>query len=222
MIPINTLLEAYRTGFFPMATRGRIRWYSPHLRGVLPLNRFHVPRRMRRVLRQGRFRCTVNQAFRQVIASCAARHADEGAWIDTEIFESYCILHEAGFAHSVEAWCGERLAGGLYGVALGGAFFGESMFSTRTDASKAALCALVERLQGRGFQLLDTQWLTSHLARFGGIEVGRDQYLRLLAAAVALPCSFVDRDPSARACPEDGSNRLGGGRQATAVRRTRR
>ncbi len=192
MIPINTLLEAYRTGFFPMSVRGQVGWYSPDERGVLPLDRFHVSRRLQRVLRQGRFRFTVNQDFRAVIASCASRPHDAGNWIDAEIVESYCALHDAGFAHSVEAWTGETLAGGLYGVALGGAFFGESMFRRETDASKAALWALVDRMRQRDYRLLDMQWLTPHLEQFGGTEVSRGEYLRILADALALTRTFSD------------------------------
>ena len=197
MIPINTLLEAYRTGFFPMAVRGRVGWHSPDERGVLPLDRFHLSRRLQRVLRQGRFRFTVNQDFREVIAACASRPDDAGNWIDQEIVESYCALHAEGFAHSVEAWRGETLAGGLYGVALGGAFFGESMFRYETDASKAALWALVERLRQRDYRLLDMQWLTPHLAKFGGIEVPRGEYLQMLAEALVLTRTFND-DQSSR------------------------
>ncbi len=194
MIPINMLLEAYRTGFFPMALRGRLDWYSPTDRGILPLDRFHVSRRLQRVLRQGRFRFTVDHNFRRVIVSCASRPDDAGNWIDAEIIESYCALHEAGFAHSLEAWRGESLAGGLYGVALGGVFFGESMFRNETDASKVALCALVARLRERKFRLLDMQWLTPHLSQFGAIEVSRTEYIRILADAVALTRSFGDVD----------------------------
>ena len=196
MIPINTLLDAYRAGFFPMAVRGRVGWYSPNERGVLPLGQFHVPRRLRRVLRQGRFRFTVDREFQRVIESCASRPDDAGNWIDAEIIESYRALHDAGFAHSVESWQGEHLAGGLYGVALGGVFFGESMFRHETDASKAALWALVERLRERDYRLLDTQWLTPHLVQFGAVEVSRDEYMRMLASAIGLTRSFVDVDPT--------------------------
>ena len=198
MIPINTLLDAYRTGFFPMAIHGQIGWYSPNERGVLPMDRFHVPRRLQRVLRQDRFRFTVDQDFRTVITSCASRPADAGNWIDTEIIDSYCALYDAGYAHSVEAWRDGQLAGGLYGVALGGAFFGESMFRTETDASKVALCALVDRLHAREFRLLDTQWLTPHLEQFGAIEIPRGEYLPMLAEAVGLKRSFIDSDQSSR------------------------
>ena len=194
MIPINTLLGAYGQGFFPMAVEGRIGWFSPERRGILPIDGLHVPRRLQRVLRQGRFRGTTNHAFPAVIAACAERPG-EGTWLDAELIASYTALHEAGHAHSVEVWQGDRLAGGLYGVSLRGAFFGESMFHTVTDASKVALCLLVERLRRRGYRLLDVQWLTAHLARFGAVEVPRRRYLALLAAALAVDCRFAGARP---------------------------
>ncbi len=190
MIPINTLLQAYRMGFFPMAVGGRLGWHSPQDRGILPLDRFHVPRRLRRELRRSRFRTTVDQAFRRVIVACATRPDKTGNWIDAEIIESYCALHDAGFAHSVEVWRDAHLAGGLYGVSLCGAFFGESMFHVETSASKVALCALVERLRRAEYRLLDMQWLTHHLAQFGGIEVSRHEYMTRLADAMAVECTF--------------------------------
>jgi len=192
MIPINTLLEAYRVGFFPMAVGGRLGWYSPQNRGVLPLDQFHTPRRLKRLVRQGQFQTTVNQDFHRVIRACAARPDDAGNWIDDEITWSYCALHERGYAHSVEVWSEKVLVGGLYGVSIRGAFFGESMFHTRTDASKVALCSLVDRLQARGYRLLDIQWLTHHLSQFGAIEISRRQYLRRLAMAMETDCEFVD------------------------------
>ena len=191
MIAINTLLGAYAQGFFPMAVDGRIMWFSPERRGILPLDGLHVPRRLRRVLRQGRFEATVDRAFPRVIAECAARPDDDGTWIDAELIESYTALHGAGYAHSLEVWRGERLAGGLYGVSLRGAFFGESMFHAATDASKVALCLLVERLRLRGYRLLDLQWLTPHLSTFGAVEVSRREYLALLAAALRVDCRFA-------------------------------
>src|SRR6187402_2868 len=160
-----------------MATDGQIRWYSPDPRGVLPLNQVHIPRRLARVARQARFRIAIDTAFGDVIRACAADDRDRedaGTWIDDQIIESYTALHDLGLAHSVEAWNGDRLVGGLYGVALRGAFFGESMFHRETDASKVALVALVERLRMRGFTLLDTQWVTPHLEQFGAIEIPRD------------------------------------------------
>jgi len=177
-----------------MATDGEIRWYSPDPRGVLPLNEVHIPRRLARVARQGRFRIAIDTAFGDVIRACAAEDRDPedaGTWIDEQIIESYTALHDQGLAHSVEAWSGERLVGGLYGVALRGAFFGESMFHRETDASKVALVALVERLRARGYTLLDTQWVTPHLEQFGAIEIPRDDYLRWLEVSLRLPCTFV-------------------------------
>jgi leucyl/phenylalanyl-tRNA--protein transferase len=189
VIPLPQLLEAYATGFFPMSDGGRIRWYSPNPRGILPLDRFHAPRRLARVVRGGRFEIRVDTAFRAVIEACAADR-EEGSWINAEIVESYCALHDAGIAHSVEAWREGALAGGLYGVALGGAFFGESMFHKVTDASKVALAALVARLRERGFALLDIQWVTPHLETFGAIEIPRRRYLMLLEEALCLPATF--------------------------------
>jgi leucyl/phenylalanyl-tRNA--protein transferase len=195
MLPVDLLVSAYASGWFPMAVgEGDIRWFSPDPRGIIPLDGFHVPRRLARVMRRAPFQIEINRAFEEVIRACALAERDDddgGTWIDQEIFESYCALHEAGFAHSVEAWQNGKLAGGLYGVALGGAFFGESMFHHVTDASKAALAALVDRLRVRGFALLDTQWTTEHLEQFGAIEIPRAQYLRMLAQALELDCSFV-------------------------------
>jgi leucyl/phenylalanyl-tRNA--protein transferase len=192
MIPINTLLAAYRVGAFPMAVDGRISWYAPVGRGVLPIDTFHVPRRLRRLIRQRRFRITINHDFRSVICACASRSDEEGNWISDEIIDSYSVLHEAGFAHSVEVRSGSRLVGGLYGVSLGGAFFGESMFHSETDASKVALCSLVKRLRDREYQLLDVQWLTRHLVQFGAVEISQNEYLRRLQSAMKRECQFVD------------------------------
>jgi leucyl/phenylalanyl-tRNA--protein transferase len=190
MIPVATLLGRYRTGYFPMAVRGGIEWFSPDPRGVIPLDRFRVPRRMARLLRQQRFRCTVNRSFRDVIVACASRVDTRGNWIDDDIFESYCALHHAGHAHSVEVWDEDRLVGGLYGVSLRGAFFGESMFHRVRDTSKMALCVLVDRLFERGFGLLDLQWVTPHLRQFGAVEISRRQYLTQLAESLQLDCAF--------------------------------
>ena len=191
MIPINTLLDAYRTGYFPMVVGGRLGFYSPQSRGVIPLDRFHVSRRLKRIVRQGRLQTSVDGAFRRVIAACASRPDDAGNWIDDEIVESYCALHEAGHAHSVEVWQRDALVGGLYGVSLRGAFFGESMFHTATDASKVALSTLVDRLRNREYRLLDIQWLTPHLSQFGAIEIQRREYMRRLAVAMQVDCSFA-------------------------------
>jgi leucyl/phenylalanyl-tRNA---protein transferase len=187
------LMSAYASGWFPMAVdEVEIRWYSPDPRGVIPLDRFHVPRRLQRVIRSGEFRVEIDHDFPAVVRACAAtpRAHEDGTWINDEIFESYCALHDDGIAHSVEAWQGNALVGGLYGVALRGAFFGESMFHHVTDASKVALAALVERLIARGFSLLDVQWVTEHLERFGAIEIPRAKYLRLLAASLTRDCRF--------------------------------
>jgi leucyl/phenylalanyl-tRNA--protein transferase len=185
VIPVDLLVSAYSSGWFPMAVEpGEIRWYSPDPRGIIPLEGFHASRRLSRLVRQGRFAVRVDTDFPAVIRACAARQDEEGTWIDEEILESYCALHERGLAHSIETWQDDELVGGLYGVALGGAFFGESMFHNATDASKVALVALVERLRERGYVLLDTQWLTDHLAQFGAVEISRRRYLRLLDAAL--------------------------------------
>jgi leucyl/phenylalanyl-tRNA---protein transferase len=173
---------------------GEIRWYSPDPRGIIPLDAFHVPKRLARTARSGRFTIEVDRAFDAVIQACADAERDAndpGSWIDAEIMESYRALHARGLAHSIEAWQSGRLAGGLYGVALGGAFFGESMFHRVTDASKVALIALVERLRARGYRLLDTQWVTDHLEQFGAIEIPRRRYLQLLESALKLDCSFI-------------------------------
>ena len=188
MIVPEVLLQGYRLGVFPMAMEdGAIEWFSPDPRGVLPLDKFHTPQTLQRVLRKGVFEIRINTSFAEVMRRCAER---EDTWIDDEIIASYTRLHTLGYAHSVEAWLEGKLAGGLYGVAVGGAFFGESMFHEVTDASKVALCALVDRLCTRDFLLLDTQWLTPHLQRFGAIAISRRQYMYLLGRAVALPRSF--------------------------------
>ena len=195
MIPSDLLLAAYANGWFPMADdEGRIGWYSPDPRGILPLETFHVPARLQRVMRREPFRIQIDMAFETVIRACAASERgamEPGTWISEEIVESYCALHARGYAHSVETWEGDRLVGGLYGVALGGAFFGESMFHRATNTSKVALVALVERLTARGFALLDTQWVTDHLRQFGAIEIPRARYLERLDAALSIRTTFV-------------------------------
>ena len=190
MLSPALLVAAYETGYFPMAMHdGEIRWYSPDPRGVLPLERFHAPRRLMRVIRSGRFEVSVDRAFRQVMECCAADRED-GTWINDEILDSYCALHELGLAHSVEAWEAGALAGGLYGVSLNGAFFGESMFHRVSDASKVALWALVSRLRERSFELLDIQWLTPFLERCGAAEMPRERYLEALARALGSDAQF--------------------------------
>jgi leucyl/phenylalanyl-tRNA--protein transferase len=195
MIPSGLLVSAYSSGWFPMAVdHGEIRWYSPDPRGVIPLDTFHLPSRLARVIRSGKFTVDIDRAFESVMRACAEtdRHdEDPGTWINDEILESYIELYRIGLAHSVETWQGDRLVGGLYGVAIGGAFFGESMFHHATDASKVALAALVDRLQARGFRLLDIQWVTPHLEQFGAIEISRAQYLKVLAEALSVEADFV-------------------------------
>ncbi|HUI06505.1 MAG TPA: leucyl/phenylalanyl-tRNA--protein transferase [Verrucomicrobiae bacterium] len=203
MLGPDLLLAAYRRGVFPMAvgTRGDVGWFSPDPRAVIPLDdRFHVPHGLRRVLKREKFAVAFDTDFESVIRACAKRKA--GTWISKEIIESYCNLHRLGHAHSVEVRLAEtaasafrasrttRLAGGLYGVHVGGAFFGESMFHRETDASKVALVSLVQRLRSRGFVLLDTQWQTPHLKQFGTFEVSRREYLRRLERALKLDCDF--------------------------------
>jgi leucyl/phenylalanyl-tRNA--protein transferase len=190
MIPSELLLQGYRFGIFPMAMKdGTIEWFSPDPRAILPLDKFHVPHGLQRVVRKKVFEIQVDHHFSDVIRACAKR---KDTWINKEIIESYERLHDLGYAHSVEAFSDGKLVGGLYGVAIGGAFFGESMFHRKTDASKIALVALIERLRARKFTLLDTQWVTPHLVQFGAIEIPRSQYLRLLRPAVELQRKFVD------------------------------
>jgi leucyl/phenylalanyl-tRNA---protein transferase len=194
MIPSELLVSAYASGWFPMAVEDEIRWFSPDPRGILPLDAIHIPRRLARVARQGAFRIEFDRAFGDVIRACASDDrdpGDPGTWINDEIIESYEALHAHGIAHSVEAWNGDRLVGGLYGVAIRGAFFGESMFHRETDASKVALMALIDRLRGRGYELLDTQWVTPHLLQFGAVEIPRAEYLRRLERSLAVTAKFV-------------------------------
>jgi leucyl/phenylalanyl-tRNA---protein transferase len=182
------LLRAYAEGLFPMAERRgdpTLYWVSPEKRGIIPLDGFHVPRRLARTVRSGVFTVTSDRAFRSVMEACAAPGPGrEESWINSEILRLYTALHISGHAHSVECWQGNRLVGGLYGVRLGAAFFGESMFSRVRDASKVALVALVEGLNRGSFVLLDTQFITAHLARFGAVEIPRQQYLRRLHDAL--------------------------------------
>jgi leucyl/phenylalanyl-tRNA--protein transferase len=195
VIPSELLLAAYASGWFPMADEeGVISWYSPDPRGILPIDAFHVPSRLQRVVRQGHVQVEINTAFEEVMRACAEAERepeDTGTWISEEIIESYCALHEQGYAHSVEVRQDGALVGGLYGVSLGGAFFGESMFHRVTDASKVALVALVKRLHSHGFTLLDTQWVTGHLQQFGAIEIPRPEYLQRLDESLELEVSFV-------------------------------
>lgn len=191
---VEELLACYARGVFPMAesrSDSRIYLLEPDERGVIPLDRFHIPRSLQKTVRRDVFTFTVNRCFETVVRSCAApAPGREDSWINDQILTLYLDMHAAGHAHSVEAWKDGRLAGGLYGVSLGAAFFGESMFSRETDASKAALVALVARLSIGGYRLLDTQFNTDHLKRFGALTISQAAYREQLDAAVALDGDF--------------------------------
>lgn len=188
------LLRAYATGVFPMAESAddpEVFWVRPDLRGIIPLDSFHVPASLEKTIRRGVFDVKANTAFEKVMMGCAAaRESRPSTWINKTIFEAYTSLHRAGHCHSVEAWYDGELAGGLYGVSLGSAFFGESMFSNRTDASKVCLVWLVRHLRQRGFTLLDTQFTTEHLRRFGAVDVPRKAYEKLLEGALRKTAVF--------------------------------
>ena len=190
----DELLECYARGVFPMAEGredSRIFLLDPDERGVIPLDGFHIPRSLKRVVRRGEYDITLNQAFRDVVAACAEPgRGREETWINDRIRHLYAGLHDRGAAHSLECWRGDELVGGLYGVTLGAAFFGESMFSRATDASKVALVHLVARLKAGGFRLLDTQFTTEHLERFGALTISRDEYRVRLAEALACEADF--------------------------------
>lgn len=178
------LLRAYANGVFPMAESAgsdEVFWVDPKTRGIMPLDGLHVSRSTKKALRRADFRVTVDQCFEQVVRACADRPE---TWINDEIFELYGTLHRLGYAHSVEVWRDDQLIGGLYGVSLGRAFFGESMFSSATNGSKIAMIWLVARLRVGGFQMLDTQFLTDHLASLGAIEVSRQTYRDMLSDAL--------------------------------------
>ncbi len=191
----DVVLRAYAVGVFPMARSrhdANLEWFDPVRRGVLPLDGFHLPRSLRKVVRQGRFEVSVDRDFRAVMETCAEAVPErDSTWISDRIVELYCALHERGHAHSVETRFEGALVGGLYGIAIGGAFFGESMFSRVTDASKVALVHLVARLRAGGFRLLDCQFQTDHLARFGTVEITRLAYRRSLAAALQVEADFA-------------------------------
>jgi leucyl/phenylalanyl-tRNA--protein transferase len=193
------LVRAYAAGVFPMAESAddpELFWVDPRRRGILPLDAFHVARRLRRVVRRRIFEIRCDSAFEDVIRACSeASEKRPNTWINDEIVRLYAALFARGAAHSVECWRDDRLAGGLYGVSLGAVFFGESMFSRENDASKVALVHLVARLRLGGFRLLDTQVLTPHLARFGGIEISRTRYHRLLAEALSYRAGFSSTLP---------------------------
>ncbi len=186
-LSIERLLLAYRSGIFPWSVEP-ITWWSPEERGVFDLDKFHVPRSLARTLRKNPFEITRDRAFRRVMEGCAAR--EEGTWIAPEFIDAYTRLHEAGHAHSVECWRSGELVGGIYGVAVGGAFAGESMFHRASDASKVALHHLAQHLRERGFALFDIQMVTDTTAALGAIEISRAEYLRRLKKAVALECVF--------------------------------
>jgi leucyl/phenylalanyl-tRNA--protein transferase len=184
----EVLLAAYSRGYFPMDVEGELWWFSPDPRAILPLDRFHASKTLLQTCRSGRFAVRFDAAFKEVMRAC--RDRPEGTWISGPMIQAYTKLHRLGFAHSVEAWQGEQLAGGLYGVAIGGVFFGESMFHRARDASKVALMALVERMRERGYALLDIQWMTEHLRCFGATDIPRADFLRRLRKAVTLRCRF--------------------------------
>ncbi len=187
----QTLLEAYSQGAFPMTDRdGQTRWYTADPRGIIPLDSFHIPRTLRQLVRQNRFEIRINHDFATTMRACMTARPD-GSWISEELVAAYLELHQIGFAHSVEAWQRGELVGGLYGVSLGAAFFGESMFHTKRDASKVALVHLVERLRERKYELLDAQAATSHLKRFGCVEISGADYFRRLKQALQRQCEFL-------------------------------
>ncbi|SMH48858.1 leucyl/phenylalanyl-tRNA--protein transferase [Mesorhizobium australicum] len=193
-IPTDLLLKAYASGVFPMADSAddpEVFWVRPEMRGVIPLDAFHVPKSLAKIIRQARFEIAYDRDFAAVIQGCAEeRDVRRSTWINGPIREAYGRLFEIGHCHTVEAWREGRLVGGLYGVSLGRAFFGESMFSRETGASKVCLVHLVERLRARGFVLLDTQFTTDHLKRFGAIDVPRRKYERLLEDALSGEARF--------------------------------
>ena len=195
----DLLVRAYAAGVFPMAESAddpELFWVDPRRRGILPLDAFHIARRLRRVVRRRIFEIRVDSAFEDVVRACAeASEKRPNTWINDEIVRLYAALFARGAAHTVECWHDGKLAGGLYGVSLGAVFFGESMFSRENEASKVALVHLVARLRLGGFRLLDTQFLTPHLARFGGIEISRARYHRLLAEALAYRAVFSSTLP---------------------------
>jgi leucyl/phenylalanyl-tRNA--protein transferase len=194
------LLQAYRAGIFPMAEHRNdpnLFWVSPDARGIFPLDEFHLPKRLARTIKSDRFTVKVDTAFTAVMQLCAAPAPDrKDSWINDEILSLYTALHRSGHAHSVECWREGALVGGLYGVKIGAAFFGESMFSRERDASKVALAHLVARLKAAGFHLLDAQFITSHLAQFGAVEIPRDAYLEILADALEHNADFYCPAPS--------------------------
>ena len=188
MIPPNILLGAYSMGYFPMADKyANISWYSPDPRAIIPLESYNIPRSTKQLLKKHLFRIEINTDFETVIGNCACR---KETWISKEIIESYMELHRLGYAHSVETMDSDGIAGGLYGVALGSAFFGESMFSMKSGASKVALVFLIRHLSENGFTLLDTQYMNPHLQTFGAIEIPKKKYIQLLHEAMTKRVKF--------------------------------
>jgi leucyl/phenylalanyl-tRNA--protein transferase len=188
-LDVSTLLSAYSQGAFPMAdASGRLGWFTANPRCILPLDAFHVPRSVRQLVARNVFEIRINHDFETVMRACmnARRHS----WITEELVNAYVNLHRAGHAHSVEAWRNNHLAGGLYGVTLGAAFFGESMFHTQPNASKVALVWLVNRLRERGYELLDSHTTSAHLLKFGAMEVPEHEYIRRLKHALTRECTF--------------------------------
>ena len=216
----DLLLCAYASGLFPMANDRHdptIHWIDPKRRGVLPLERFHQPKSLRKAIRRERFQIRVDSAFDQVIEACAeVRPERPRTWLNDELIALYRALHRRRYAHSVESWAEGQLVGGLYGVSLGAAFFGESMFTRTRDASKVALAALVERLRAGGYRLLDTQFVTDHLRQFGAVEMTREQYQRELRRALAAPAVFYsDEGAVASGTPWAPARGATGAAQAT-------
>ena len=211
----DLLLRAYAAGIFPMADgrdKADLFWVEPRKRGVLPLEAFHLPRSLAKLLRQERFELTADRAFDEVMRACAAPGPGSGreeSWINGPILDGYSRLHTLGFAHSLECWRDGELAGGLYGVKLGAAFFGESMFTRVRDASKVALAHLIARLRTGNFRLLDTQFLTGHLERFGAVEIPRAAYRSSLDSALSVDADFFALEALA--------SDLGAARPATTV-----
>lgn len=206
----DDLLRAYANGMFPMAERRddpHLYLFDPEVRGIIPLDAFHIPRRLARRVRSGRFEVRADSAFAAVIEACAEpRPGHRETWINRKIAALYGALHERGAAHSVESWRDGKLVGGLYGVVLGGAFFGESMFSRETDASKVALVHLIDRLRRGGFSLLDTQFLTPHLEIFGAVEIPRHEYRERLRQALDRKASFYTADSAVDSTPTASRN----------------
>lgn len=218
------LLHAYAQGYFPMAEAADAEdlfWVDPKERGILPLDQFHLPRKLAKLVRQDRFHVTVDTVFDQVMDHCAGTSPGrENTWINAEILKLYSDLHHMGFAHSVECWHDDRLVGGLYGVALGAAFFGESMFHTEPNASKVALVHLVARLRFGGYILLDTQFVTDHLRQFGAIEIPRNEYRELLQDAISAEGDFFALSQSLLSFPSPGvgSSEFGTGESGVGER----